>query len=382
MLSKSAFNIRFNNYNLISLPLSTNNITIIMKNKLFFTLFVALFSFAGFTACEEEDKSNTIYDVLKGDSRFSQLVAAIDNAGLKDALSADGTMTIFAPTDAAFTGSSSKLNGLTTAQLAEILQYHVLGSVVASTSLQETQAPEALAGGRIYIDTRDAALGVVINGQTNRTGDQTIGAVLTALEAVTHGRARVVEADIEADNGIVHVIDNVLLPDSQMNLLEAASKRYFIDRAVVAVVAAGLATANSPLISGTNHTLFAPINPPNQYNADAFGFIDVNGVDLTADPAALQLTLNLHIGLGNLSASTIRSTGVVSTLANPGTGAIPLTVADDNGKIVLRSAGIPASTPGASLFNARIEEEDIVCKNGTMHLINNLLFPQAPSAGS
>lgn len=348
-----------------------------MKNKIFFTLFVALFSFAGFTGCEEEE-SNTIYDVLKGDSRFSQLVAAIDNAGLKDALTADGGFTMFAPTDAAFTSSASKLNGLSTADLTVVLQYHVLNSLVPSSALGATQDPEALAGGKLYIDTRDAALGVVINGQTNRTGDATVGAVLTALEAAIHGRARVTEADIQADNGIIHVVDNVLLPDSQLNLLEAAAKRYFIDRAVVAVVAAGLATANSPLISGTNHTLFAPINPPNQYNADAFGFIDANGVDLTADPAALALTLNLHIGVGNLSAATIRSSGVVTTLANPGNGAIPLIVGNDNGKILLRSAGIPDGTPGATLFNARIEGEDIVCKNGTMHLINNLLFPQMP----
>ncbi len=142
---------------------------------------------------DDEAGPGTIVDVAVAND-FTTLVAAVQAAGLVDTLSGEGPFTVFAPTDDAFAAALADL-GLTAEELlasddlAAILTYHVIaGEVDAATAISlDGQSAETVNGAEIDITVVDGS--VVINGT-----------------------ATVVAADVEASNGIVHVIDSVLLP--------------------------------------------------------------------------------------------------------------------------------------------------------------------------
>ena len=148
------------------------------------------------------DEAN-IVDVAVSAGSFTVLVELVTAAGLADALSADGPLTVFAPTDEAFEAAAADL-GVTLDELAavltentdlltEILTYHVVaGEVPASTVVTlDGQSVETLSG---------ASFTVNVDGET---------------VTITDGAGRtvgVIDVDVEASNGVIHVLDNVLLP--------------------------------------------------------------------------------------------------------------------------------------------------------------------------
>ncbi len=120
---------------------------------------------------------------------FKTLVAAISAAGLTDALKGQGPFTVFAPTDEAF----AKLPAGTVesllkdkAKLAEILKYHVVAGKVTAADVSKLSKAKTLEGQELKIATKD---GVTVNG------------------------AKVLKADVMASNGVIHVIDQVLVPE-------------------------------------------------------------------------------------------------------------------------------------------------------------------------
>jgi uncharacterized surface protein with fasciclin (FAS1) repeats len=154
------------------------------------------------TDTTEAMMADTVYDVAAGNEDFSTLVAAVDAAGLDGALSdPEATLTVFAPTNEAFAAALDAL-GLTaeelladTETLTAILTYHVLGDTVTSSDLAAADTEE------ITVTT--------LSGEdlTVLVGDD--GSVSFADQTAT-----VAMADIEASNGVIHVIDAVLLPPS------------------------------------------------------------------------------------------------------------------------------------------------------------------------
>ena len=140
-------------------------------------------------------QGRTIVDIAAGDSRFDTLVAAVSAAGLVDTLSGPGPFTVFAPTDAAFEAvGEDTLNTLLadpSGLLTDILLYHVVaGEVPASTVVTLSQADTVL-GAPVKIEIVDG--GVVLDREVN-----------------------VIITDIQASNGIIHVIDAVLLPPASL----------------------------------------------------------------------------------------------------------------------------------------------------------------------
>jgi uncharacterized surface protein with fasciclin (FAS1) repeats len=147
------------------------------------TLFMAGAAFAG-------GHSKDIVDTAVGAGDFSTLVAAVQAAGLVDTLKGEGPFTVFAPTDAAFAALpegtvEELLKPENKDQLIAILTYHVVPGKVMSTDLSDDMSATTVQGSNIMIDLDN---GVMIND------------------------ASVVTADIEADNGVIHVIDKVILP--------------------------------------------------------------------------------------------------------------------------------------------------------------------------
>lgn len=140
-------------------------------------------------AMEEAMTESTIVDVAV-DNGFSTLVAAVQAAGLVETLEGDGPFTVFAPTDEAFAAlPEGTLESLLEdpEALAEILTYHVVSGEVLAEDVVGLDSAATVQGGDIAIEVVDG--GVVLNGNAN-----------------------VVATDVLASNGVVHVIDQVILP--------------------------------------------------------------------------------------------------------------------------------------------------------------------------
>jgi len=133
-----------------------------------------------------------IVDVAVNDGRFTTLVAAVQAAGLVDTLKGDGPFTVFAPTDDAF---AALPEGLVPAllhdipALTEILLYHVVAGKVMAADVVELSSADTVLGKPVAIEVMDGK--VMIN------------------------EAQVIIPDVPAANGVIHVIDSVILPPSE-----------------------------------------------------------------------------------------------------------------------------------------------------------------------
>ena len=150
---------------------------------------VALLGGVGTAAARPPSEGDTVVDVAVEADDFNVLVAAVEEAGLVDALSGNRQLTVFAPTDEAFEALAGELGVdvedlLELDDLGEILTYHVTPGRRDAESVTTSDRLPTLAGERIDVD------GTTLND----------------------GQAEIVATDIEASNGIVHVIDGVLLP--------------------------------------------------------------------------------------------------------------------------------------------------------------------------
>lgn len=150
-------------------------------------------------------ETNNIPAVATKAGKFNTLLAAAKAAGLVDALSGDGPLTVFAPTDAAFAklpkGTvETLLKSENKAKLAGILKYHVVSGRVYSEDVVKISSAKTLQGQKVTISTKG---GVMVNN------------------------AKVVATDIDASNGVIHVIDSVLLPP-----MKAAAARRVLENAV------------------------------------------------------------------------------------------------------------------------------------------------------
>ena len=251
---------------------------------------------------EEEEGPGTIVDVAVGAGSFETLVAAVTEAGLVETLSGDGPFTVFAPTDDAFAAALDAL-GLTAEELlgnpalADILTYHVVaGAVDAETAISlDGQSAATVQGEEIDIAVVDG--NVMINNAT------------------------VVMPDVEASNGIIHVIDAVILPptiaeallgggddtaDADMVDEEAAPELGTIvgvaEEAGIftTLLAAGEATGLSvPLDADGDFTIFAPTDDA---FAAALETLGLTAEELLADTATLTSILTYHGLLGSVSA--------------------------------------------------------------------------------
>jgi len=141
---------------------------------------------------EVKAQDKNIVELAAGTESLSTLVTAVKAGGLVETLSGDGTFTVFAPTNDAFAalpkGTLDKLlKPENKDKLVAVLTYHVLGSQVMSTDLKNGMTAKTVQGDEIKVDLSN---GAKIND------------------------AKVVKADIKASNGVVHVIDKVILPPS------------------------------------------------------------------------------------------------------------------------------------------------------------------------
>ncbi len=148
-------------------------------------------------------EAGTIVEVAQGDSQFSTLVSAVTAAGLGETLSGEGPFTVFAPNNAAFDkideATLTELTTNDTETLGNILQYHVVSGNVDAATL--TQA---------ITDAGDAGYTIDTVGGGTLTANVVDGNVV--LTDAAGGTSTVTATDVAASNGIIHVIDTVLMP--------------------------------------------------------------------------------------------------------------------------------------------------------------------------
>jgi uncharacterized surface protein with fasciclin (FAS1) repeats len=154
-------------------------------------LSLLFFAFAPITT--QKADNHDIVNLASNTEDLSTLVAAVKAADLVETLKGDGPFTVFAPTNAAFDNLpegtlESLLKPENKDELAKILTYHVVSGKVMSSDLQDGMTATTVEGSSITINLGD---NVMIN------------------------QAKVVKADIEASNGVVHVIDSVILPPEE-----------------------------------------------------------------------------------------------------------------------------------------------------------------------
>jgi transforming growth factor-beta-induced protein len=292
------------------------------------------------TSCNKDEdpqpenpiEKKSIVEIASGDENFSILVEALVKADLVTALEGDGPFTVFAPSNDAFEMLFTDLGvsgiaDLSAEALKPILLYHVVGASAKSSALStgyfeslNTTNPGNL-GASIFIETGN---GVMINGGT-----------------------KVSTADIEASNGVIHVIDKVLLPPS---VVDFAISNPDFSILVEAVVKAGLVDA---LSAEGPFTIFAPTNDAFEM---LFSALEVSGIaDLSAE--ALTPILLYHVVSGNVNASQV-STGMVPTLKE-----------GSELSIVVSEMGVTINE------SSKVVAVDVQGTNGVIHVIDKVLIP-------
>ena len=291
-------------------------------------------------ACGGDDSETAapknIVQTAQADPKFSVLVEAVTAAGLVDTLSGAGPFTLFAPTNDAFTALLAEL-GLTKDQLfadrallGSVLQYHVLGSKVTKSQVPAGKAITTVQGGIFKIDAVGSAL--VITDGRNRTSN------ITAT-------------DLGASNGVIHIIDKVLLP-ADKNIVETAQSLPDFSILVEAVVAANLQGA----LSGTGPlTVFAPTN---EAFAALLADLGITKDELLADTTLLTQVLTYHVVDGRALEADVPVGVPISTLET-GTFTVDgtLAITDSSGR------------------KAQITATDVLTSNGVIHVIDKVLLP-------
>ena len=269
---------------------------------------------------------NSIYDIVSNSPDHTTLKVAIDACALDGTLSGAGPLTLFAPTDAAFNllpaGTVSALLADIPA-LTDILKHHVVGASVMSgmlsnnqivTTLLGTDVTVTITGGNVYIDN-----------------------------------AMVTVADIVADNGVVHVIDAVLIPTSSIYDIVSNSANHTTLK--VAIDACAL---NGVLSDPGSLTLFAPTDA-------AFNLLPAGTVTaLLADIPQLTDILKHHVVGSSVMSGMLSNNQVVTTLLGT-------------------DVTVTINSMGVFIDNAMVTVADIVADNGVVHVIDAVLLPTTTS---
>lgn len=342
------------------------------KNVILITVLTLIFG-----ACEKNEDSGetaetpkTIVETARDTEVLSSLVAALSKADenegtdLIGTLSGEGPFTVFAPTNEAFAallGSLENYDSLEDfstdedrAVLTTILTYHVVaGTAAFSTALSNGQMVATVQGEEVTI---------------NIDGD-------VFIQDATDTNTKVILADVEATNGVVHVIDKVLLPQAIIDAINADEMDdlgTLVDIVVAteplsileaAVIKAGLAET---LSSEGPFTVFAPTNDAFVALLEILGD-DYNGLedfDTEEEMNLLKDILLYHV----IAGATVKEADLAE-------GSVSTALADNAISIIAESGTFVIGD--ASGVNAHITATDIIASNGVAHTIDKVLLPQS-----
>lgn len=288
-----------------------------------------------------DDDPKHITAAVQDTPQFSVLSEAVTAAGLEATLRGEGPFTVFAPTNDAFTALLGEL-GITKDQLladkallTQVLTYHVVAGEVPKAAVPLGQPITTVQGGLFKVDAVGADL--VITDGRNRN-------------------AKITATDVAAANGVIHVVDRVILPANR-NIVETAVALASANPAeftvlVDAVVAADLAGA----LSGSSpFTVFAPTDAA---FAALLGELGVTKAQLLADKDLLTAVLTYHVVPGRVLKAQV-PVGVAITTLQGGSFTVDASLQITDGRN--RRAAIVAT--------------DVLATNGVIHVIDHVILP-------
>ena len=283
----------------------------------------------------DDEPQRNIVEVAQNTPELSILVEAVVAAGLAPALST-GTLTVFAPTNAAFAALLTELGVTKEALLANkplltaVLTYHVLGSTVVRADVPLGKAITPLSGGFFKIEN---AGGLKVTDGRNRV-------------------TNITSTDIHASNGVVHLVDRVLLP-ADKDIVATASALPDFSILVEAVAAAGLV---GTLQGAGPFTVFAPTNAA---FAALLMELGVTKEALLADKALLTTVLTYHVIPSRvLKAEVPLNTPIATVQGQTLTVNASLVITDQR----MRQSGIVAA--------------DVFTSNGVIHAVDKVILPK------
>lgn len=307
------------------------------KLSFLFGLIVMLALSSTFVSCGDDDSDTpdpepqNIAQIAAGDDQFSTLVSALDRVGLVATLEGAGPFTVFAPTNSAFDALGVNLDDLTDEQLTEILLYHVLGGNLPSTDIQEgqtyaTTAAQTAPGGRqLSILVEKAGTNVTVNGTTS-----------------------VSTADVTATNGVIHIVNEVLMPPSVVDIAIANGD--------FSSLVGALGSASGDLVtvlSGDGpFTVFAPVNS---------AFEEIASVTAGLDADQLSKVLTYHVAAGNVTSDQLSDGFVVPT------------VNGEEFTININGSSVTITDAGGNVSN--VVFTDVQGTNGVVHVIDKVILP-------
>jgi len=331
------------------------------------TLLLSLAVLVGFSACQKEplnevspvgvqgiasDRStNTIVDIALANPDFSILVAAVvktNTVGFFGAANLNGT--VFAPTNAAFAqlpapfNTANGINSITNPKdikfLSQVLRYHV--------ALGRRNAAQLPNGG--YPTYKSA---------TTPNDNQVFVSRNVANEVIINGNTKVIAADIQADNGVIHVIDKVLFyPTSDIAQIAIANGNF--TALLAALKKTGL--TNTLMSPTTNVTVFAPTDAAfAQLPAPLNNAANIKGITSAATINTLRTVLLYHLVGGRVFSADLRE-GI----------SVPMLAA---GNTLITLAGGPKVKGSGNQTGSNIVLTDLLARNGVIHVIDSVLLP-------
>lgn len=294
-----------------------------------------------FVACGDDDEDPTptpaepmnIVEIASGDAQFSTLVAALQQADLVSVLEGDGPFTVFAPTNAAFSAAGIDLGTISDADLKKVLLYHVLGGAKITSG--------DLADGQTYASTastygpNDAQLSILIEKSSNGV--------------VINGDTNVSTADVDATNGVIHIVDKVIMPLDVVGHAQANSNF----TSLVGALAAADGDLVTVLQGDGPFTVFAPLN-------SAFAAIQSTVDGLSTEQLAKVLTY--HVASGNVRSTDLSDAMDVTTVNAPEKFTVNISGSD----VTLTDAG------GAT---SKVLLTDVQATNGVIHVLESVIIP-------
>lgn len=297
--------------------------------------------------------TDNIVELASDTADLSSLVAALvqADAGLVETLSGPGPFTVFAPTNAAFYALLASLDDFSSledfdtaeeqALLASILSHHVVaGAAAFSTDLSDGQTITTVQGETLTVSLDG---GVFIQDDTNTD-------------------AQVTTADVAATNGVVHIINKVLLPQSVIDAINAVDIPSIVDLAIDTVELSSLfaALTVADLVDTLNgpgpFTVFAPTN-------DAFAdFLMANGFASLDDvPVDVLTQVLLNHVVSEINLSSTLSTGYIASSSTAGAGG--------------RNLSLFINTVGGVTINgvSTVSDADNIVSNGVVHIVDAVI---------
>ena len=279
-------------------------------------------------------QAGDIVDTAAKAGEFTNLVAAVKAADLVETLQGKGPFTVFAPQDSAFAKlPSSALESLLEPKnkgaLTNVLTYHVVSGEYTAADLMKKSGLVTVNGQRIDFKAKDGALSV--------------------------DNAKVVTADIRCDNGIIHVIDTVLMPESK-NIPEVAVSA---EKFKTLLKAAEIAKLVETLSGKGPLTVFAPTDA-------AFAKLPEGTVESLLKPEnreKLVAILTYHVVAGRVYSDQVA--GMESAASVEGS---PLKISTENGEVFINKS--------------KVIKADIDASNGVIHVIDSVLLPPVKNVGA